>query len=86
MVDNDGINILNKLVNHKIFRDKFPEINSVDVREFGNGVDVVYFFDSRVNYKDRGPIRYKADNMVRDLARMSGVGSVNFHFYPQYNS
>ena len=86
MVDNDGVKILNKLLNHKIFRDKFPEINSVDVREFGNGIDVVYFFDQRVNYKDRGPIRYKADVMVRDLARMSGVGGSNFHFYPQFAS
>ena len=86
MVDNEGVKILNKLVNHKIFRDRFPEINSVDVREYGNGVDVVYFFDPELNYKEMGPIRRKADVVVQDLARMSGVGSINFHFYPQFPS
>ena len=86
MVDNDGVKILNKLLNHKIFRDKFPEINSVDVREYGNGIDIVYFINPELNYKDAEPIIRKSYVTVRDLARMSGVGSTNFHFYPQFPS
>jgi hypothetical protein len=74
---------LNKLLNHKIFKEKFPEISSVDARQFGDGIDVVFFFtDSSVyttSYKEFGP---NAAAMVRDLARMVGAGRDRINIYP----
>jgi hypothetical protein len=74
---------LNKLLNHKIFKEKFPEIGSVDARRFGDGIDVVFFFtDSSVyttSYKEFGP---NAAAMVRQLARMVGAGRDRINIYP----
>ena len=74
---------LNKLLNHKIFKEKFPEIGSVDARQFGDGIDVVFFFtDSSVyttSYKEFGP---NAAAMVRQLARMVGAGRDRINIYP----
>jgi len=74
---------LHKLLNHKIFKEKFPEIRSVDARQFGDGIDVVFFLNNRddytTNYKEFGP---KAATMVRDLARMAGVGQDRINIYP----
>jgi len=74
---------LHKLLNHKIFKEKFPEIRSVDARQFGDGIDVVFFLDKRddyiTNYKEFGP---KAAAMVRDLARMVGASHDKINIYP----
>ena len=74
---------LNKLLNHKIFKEKFPEISSVDARQFGDGIDIVFFLEDSTeytkSYKDFGP---KAAAMVRDLARMAGVGQDRINIYP----
>jgi hypothetical protein len=74
---------LHKLLNHKIFKEKFPEIRSVDARQFGDGIDVVFFLDDPYEYtkgyKEFGP---KAATMVRDLARMAGVGQDRINIYP----
>jgi len=74
---------LHKLLNHKIFKEKFPEIRSVDARQFGDGIDVVFFFtDSSVyttSYKEFGP---NAAAMVRQLARMVGASHDKINIYP----
>jgi hypothetical protein len=74
---------LNKLLNHKIFKEKFPEISSVDARQFGDGIDVVFFLDEpseyTKSYKEFGP---EAASMVRDLARMVGAGNDRINIYP----
>jgi hypothetical protein len=74
---------LHKLLNHKIFKEKFPEIRSVDARQFGDGIDVVFFLNNRddytTNYKEFGP---KAAAMVRDLARMVGASHDKINIYP----
>jgi hypothetical protein len=74
---------LHKLLNHKIFKEKFPEISSVDARQFGDGIDVVFFLDDTSeytkSYKDFGP---KASVMVRDLARMVGASHDRINIYP----
>jgi hypothetical protein len=73
---------LHKLLNHKIFREKFPEIQSVDARQFGDGIDVVFFFDPSKyteSYKEFGP---KAAEMVRYLARIAGAGNDRINIYP----
>jgi hypothetical protein len=74
---------LHKLLNHKIFKEKFPEINSVDARQFGDGIDVVFFLEDSTeytkSYKDFGP---KAAAMVRDLARVAGAGQDRINIYP----
>ena len=74
---------LHKLLNHKIFKEKFPEISSVDARQFGDGIDIVFFLEDSTeytkSYKDFGP---KAAAMVRDLARMAGVGQDRINIYP----
>jgi len=74
---------LHKLLNHKIFKEKFPEIHSVDARQFGDGIDVVFFLDDpseyTKSYKDFGP---KAAEMVRYLARIAGAGNDRINIYP----
>lgn len=74
---------LNILLNHKIFKEKFPEIRSVDARQFGDGIDVVFFFNDpseyTKSYKEFGP---KAAEMVRYLARIAGVGRERINIYP----
>ena len=74
---------LHKLLNHKIFKEKFPEIHSVDARQFGDGIDDVFFLDDTSeytkSYKEFGP---KAAAMVRDLARMVGAGRDRINIYP----
>jgi hypothetical protein len=74
---------LNKLLNHKIFKEKFPEISSVDARQYGDGIDVVFFLEDTSEYtkgyKEFGP---KAAAMVRDLARMVGAGRDRINIYP----
>jgi hypothetical protein len=74
---------LHKLLNHKIFKEKFPEIRSVDARQFGDGIDVVFFLDDTSGYmkgyKEFGP---KAAVMVRNLARMVGASHDKINIYP----
>jgi hypothetical protein len=74
---------LHKLLNHKIFKEKFPEIRSVDARQYGDGIDVVFFLDDTSEYtkgyKEFGP---KAAAMVRDLARMVGASHDRINIYP----
>ncbi len=74
---------LNKLLNHRVFLDKFPEIRDVDARQFGNGIDVILMFsediDYRTDYKKFGP---EAHEMVRFLARIAGVKDL-LKIYPQ---
>jgi hypothetical protein len=74
---------LHKLLNHKIFKEKFPEIHSVDARQYGDGIDVVFFLEDSSEYtkgyREFGP---KAAAMVRDLARMVGAGNDRINIYP----
>ena len=74
---------LHKLLNHKIFKEKFPEISSVDARQFGNGIDVVFFLKDTSEYtKSYKEFGTKAAAMVRDLARMVGAGRDTINIYP----
>jgi hypothetical protein len=83
MVDDKDVKILKKLLNHKIFLDKFPEITYVAVDEFGQGIDVVFFYRDGVGRDETKLFRPKAGNLVQSLAQMAGVKS-RLNIYPQF--
>lgn len=77
----EEVEILKKLLNHKIFLDEFPEITYVAVDKFGEGIDVVFFYREGVNYAESKKFRQQAGQQVRELAKMAGVRS-RIKIYP----
>ena len=77
----EDVNILYKLLNHKIFLDEFPGIRHVAVDKYGNGIDVVFLFSEGVEYKDYKKFMDNAYRMVRELSKMAGVRS-KLNIYP----
>lgn len=79
----EEVKILKKLLNHKLFLEKFPEITYVAVDKFGEGIDVVFFYRDGVTRDETKIFRPKAGNLVHSLAKMVGVKS-RLSIYPQY--
>lgn len=77
------VKTLKKLLNHKIFLGEFPEITYVAVDEFGQGIDVVFFYREGVSHAESRLFRPKAGNLVLSLAKMAGIKS-RISIYPQY--
>lgn len=78
----EEVNILYKLLNHKIFRDQFPLIREVAVDQYQNGIDVVFLPVEGTNYSDFKSIRKDATSLVYELAKMAGVKE-RLNIYPQ---
>lgn len=76
------VNVLRKLLNHKIFLDRFPVIKSVDVRKYGKGIDVVFFLKDDYVYDDYSNIKSDAYNLVYDLTKMAGLSIPLINVYP----
>lgn len=76
------VKTLNKLLNHKIFLDEFPEIKGVAVNEYGRGIDVVFFLNSGLEYRDYESIRSKAKSLVYRLSQMAGISPTLLSIYP----
>lgn len=80
MMDKE-VKTLKKLLNHKIFLDEFPEIRYVAVDEFGEGIDVVFFYRDGVSRDEIKLFRPKAGVLVHSLAKMAGIKS-RLSIYP----
>jgi len=78
----EEVNILYKLLNHKIFRDQFPLIREVAVDQYQNGIDVIFLPVEGTNYSDFKSIRKDATSLVYELAKMAGVKE-RLNIYPQ---
>lgn len=81
-MEND-INILNKLLNHKIFLSQMPGIREVIVREYGKDIDIIFLFKEGFRYEDYRPTKSEARALVNELAKMAGINTQNIHIYPQ---
>lgn len=77
------VKVLRKLLNHKIFLDQVPGIRRVDVREYGKGIDVVFFLNEGFGYDDYMLFKADAFRLVFELAKMAGIGSLNLNVYPR---
>lgn len=77
----EEIQILEKLLNHKIFLHEFPGIRYVSVGKFGDAIDVVFFYSDGVTYAESKQFRQEAGLKVRELAKMAGVRS-RINIYP----
>jgi len=78
----EEVNILYKLLNHKIFRDQFPLIREVAVDQYQNGIGVVFLPVEGTNYSDFKSIRKDATSLVYELAKMAGVKE-HLNIYPR---
>jgi hypothetical protein len=74
--------VLKKLLNHKIFMEKFPIFKHVWVDTFGSGIDVIFMFQDGYEYSDYKEIKSSAREMVYQLARIASVNS-SLNIYPQ---
>lgn len=74
--------VLKKLLNHKIFMEKFPIFKHVWVDIFGSGIDVIFMLKDGHEYSEYKEIKSRAIEMVYQLSRMAGVNST-LNIYPQ---
>jgi hypothetical protein len=73
------IKVLDKLLNSPLLLDKYPMINRVWVKKYGNNIDVVMSIDGP--YNDFSPFRDEIRSFIWTIAKMAGVKS-NFYIYP----
>ena len=72
------IYILNRLLNSKLFLDKYPMIDRVHVNQYGKGVDVVMIVNDAKTYF---PLREVIKDYIWDIGRYASVKS-NLNIYP----
>jgi hypothetical protein len=77
------INVLKKLLNNKIFLDKFPLIRYVHVNKTGdNNIEVVFAFKDGFGYNDYRVFKEDARSLVYQLAKYSGISARRISIYP----
>jgi hypothetical protein len=79
------INVLKKLLNNKIFLDKFPLIRYVHVNKSitgDNNIEVVFAFKDGFEYNDYRAFKEDARSLVYQLAKYSGVSARRISIYP----
>lgn len=72
------IKILDKLLNSKLFLNKYPMVNRVSVTKYGNGIDIVIFPDETKRYFD---VRKEIGYYIWDISRLASVETY-FNIYP----
>jgi hypothetical protein len=72
------IKILKKLLNSKLFLNKFPIISSVSVDRYGNGIDIVLFLNNTKEYWD---LKGEISNYIWQISKSASVES-HFRIYP----
>jgi hypothetical protein len=72
------IKILNKLLNSKLFLNKYPMVNRVSVTKYGNGIDIVMFPDDTKRYFD---VKKEIGYYIWDISRLASVETY-FNIYP----
>ncbi len=73
------VKVLRKLLNSPLFLDKYPMINRVWVKKYGNNIDVVMSIDGP--YKEFSPFRDEIRSFISTIAKMLGV-TTRFIIYP----
>jgi hypothetical protein len=72
------IKILNKLLNGKLFLERYPMVERVSVTKYGNGIDIVIFPDETKRYFD---VRKEMGYYIWDISRLASVETF-FNIYP----
>jgi hypothetical protein len=70
--------VLDKLLNSKLFLNKYPMVNRVSVTKYGNGIDIVIFPDETKRYLD---VRKEIGYFIWDVSRLASVETF-FNIYP----
>jgi len=70
--------VLDKLLNSKLFLNKYPMVNRVSVTKYGNGIDIVIFPDETKRYFD---VRKEIGHYIWDISRLASVETF-FNIYP----
>jgi hypothetical protein len=70
--------VLDKLLNSKLFLNKYPMVNRVSVTKYGNGIDIVIFPDETKRYFD---VRKEIGYYIWDISRLASVETY-FNIYP----
>ena len=70
--------VLDKLLNSKLFLNKYPMVNRVSVTKYGNGIDIVIFPDETKRYFD---VRKEIGYYIWDISRLASVETF-FNIYP----
>jgi hypothetical protein len=70
--------VLNKLLNSKLFLNKYPMVERVSVTKYGNGIDIVIFPDETKRYFD---VRKEIGYFIWDVSRLASVETY-FNIYP----
>ncbi|MEY3421285.1 MAG: hypothetical protein RIR48_1577 [Bacteroidota bacterium] len=72
------VNVLDKMLNSKLFLDKYPFISKVFVYQYMNKIDIVL---SPSEMEPYWLIKDEIFTFIRELARMAGV-ETRFDVYP----
>ena len=72
-------NVLDKILNSRLFFDKYPMINRVWVTKYVNNIDITLSVNEPSNHY--WPIRDEIRSFIWNIAKMSGVTS-RFQIYP----
>ena len=72
-------NVLDKILNSRLFFDKYPMINRVWVTKYVNNIDITLSVNEPSNHY--WPIRDEIRSFIWNIAKMSGVTS-RFNIYP----
>jgi hypothetical protein len=70
--------VLDKLLNSKLFLNKYPMVERVSVTKYGNGIDIVIFPDETKRYFD---VRKEIGYFIWDVSRLASVETY-FNIYP----
>ena len=72
-------NVLDKILNSRLFFDNYPMINRVWVTKYVNNIDITLSVNEPSNHY--WPIRDEIRSFIWNIAKMSGVTS-RFNIYP----
>jgi hypothetical protein len=75
------VKILNKLLNSKLFLDKYPIIDRVAVDKYGKVIEIVLIVNNTKEYFYNLGLRDEINSFIRDIAKSASVDSY-FNVYP----
>jgi hypothetical protein len=70
--------VLDKLLNSKLFLNKYPMVTRVSVTKYGNGIDIVIFPDETKRYFD---VKKEIGHFIWDISKVASVETF-FNIYP----
>lgn len=75
------VKILNKLLNSKLFLDKYPIIDRVAVDKYGRVIEIVLIVNNTKEYFYNLGLRDEIKSFIWDIAKSASVDSY-FNVYP----